>query len=121
LVYSNSFFGINKFLSVGDKSPDWKELFQSIIPQFVAMKENPITIDFSDFTTTVPANPQKYKERNIFYRIYLVSFFLFQVRILEILADNLARADILYQKKPPGYNCCPLCLSKVYCLFIMQI
>jgi hypothetical protein len=67
-------FGVKKnFYSVGNKSPDWKELFQPIIPQFVAMKENPITIDFSDFTS-VPANPPKYKEICAFFINLIVCF-----------------------------------------------
>jgi hypothetical protein len=42
----------------------------------------------------------------------------YKVRILELLADNIGRADILMMKKPPSYYCCPFCQIKV--IFILN-
>jgi hypothetical protein len=83
--------------SVGEKSPDWNEFFEQITPQFVELKINPMELHFESHNApnAMAAPPQ------------------FKVRILELLADNIGRADILLMKKPPAKNCCPMCTIKV--------
>jgi hypothetical protein len=105
-IYKSKFFQLlYKFFktdSICEKSPDWSNFFEEISPQFLHLNANPMTLRLDSLAVrTDGVVAPKYK-----------------VRIMELLADNIGRADILMMKKPPGFSCCPLCKITVIFSFV---
>lgn len=88
------------FFRVSESKPDWETYFAPIIRQIQELENEGIHINGYHFSVTLSNKTQK--------------LYLFQVRVIQFQADNIARADVLRMVAPGhSYFSCPYCTVQV--------